>query len=367
MASETRWLINVLLVFITCTTPARFIIIRTDESRSSTISTTQGHVLSGYVIHTQRTGNILSCAHLCLARPNCESFNYENIQNGICELNGKVSDGGIAVVKNALSAKRGYSFSQLVNISDPVFLDGGGQNEHNYVFTALGARGETGPSDTSGYVGTSLEGKVSLNNGIQIWTVPVTGSYVIEVSGGSGANGTDGVNASWRIGGLGAKLKGTFQLAQGIQLKILVGQEGDRTTNFIDRPGGGGGGSFVTLTNNTPLIIAGGGGGGGTSRDNFKDGDPGQATENGTRCGGTGGTGGEPCNSDTGNIDANLVAGGGAGLTGDGGGRLEYRDPSVSLKAEQEEYALYPMGASVAVDSPLCLVVGVAGIPVGEF
>ena len=79
-----------------------------------------------------------------------------------------------------------------------------------------------------------------------------------------------------------ASWEGTFQLAQGTQLKILVGQEGDRGMNLNspDRPGGGGGGSFVTLTNNTPLIIAGGGGGGGTSRDNFKDGDPGQATEN---------------------------------------------------------------------------------------
>ena len=104
----------------------------------------------------------------------------------------------------------------------------------------------------------------------------MTGNYVIEVSGASGANGTDDNESSWRIGGLGARLKGSFKLHKGNQLKILVGQEGDRTTDFPQRPGGGGGGSFVTLLNNTPLIIAGGGGGGGTPTGQYKDGEPGQ-------------------------------------------------------------------------------------------
>ena len=155
----------------------------------------------------------------------------------------------------------------------------------------------------------------------------MTGTYVIEVSGASGGNGTElGRNPlSWRLGGLGAKIKGTFKLYQGTQLKILVGQEGNRTDNFGDAPGGGGGGSFVALLNNTPLIIAGGGGGGGSARKQFQDGDLGQATENGTRCGGTGGSGGQVCNADTGNIDSGLIAGGGAGQMGNGNG-----GPSVS-------------------------------------
>ena len=193
-------------------------------------------------------------------------------------------------------------------------------SECDFVFTTLGARGETGPTNTFGYDGTSLEGKVTLYDGIQIWTVPVTGIYVIEASGGSGANGTDETqdSVSWRIGGLGAKIKGTFKLHQGTKLKILVGQKGHRAVGFGDEPGGGGGGSFVALLNNTPLIISGGGGGGGRARDQFKDGDPGQARENGTRCGGTGGTGGQVCNASTGNVDSGMLAGGGAGLTGDG-------------------------------------------------
>ena len=123
----------------------------------------------------------------------------------------------------------------------------------------------------------------------------MTGSYVIQATGGSGANGTilSSPPAIWRLGGLGAKMKGTFQLKKGTQLKILVGQKGGTSSDFSDRPGGGGGGSFVTLFDNTPLIIAGGGGGGGTAKDQFTDGDPGQVTGNGTQCGGTGGNGGK--------------------------------------------------------------------------
>ena len=195
--------------------------------------------------------------------------------------------------------------------------------EKTFVFTTLSAKGETGPTNTSGYLGTPLEGKVTLNNGIQIWTVPETGIYVIEVSGASGASSKNSSKdpVFWRLGGLGAKIIGTFKLYQGTQLKILVGQEGHRGEEFqVDVAGGGGGGSFVTLLNNTPLIIAGGGGGAGSTSGQFEDGDPGQATENGTRCGGTGGSGGQVCKADTGIITDGLLAGGGAGLKGDGNG-----------------------------------------------
>ena len=138
------------------------------------------------------------------------------------------------------------------------------------MFTTLDGKEETGPTSTSGYAGTSLDGKVTLSNGIQIWSVPVTGRYIIEAFGASGANGTDSIQFEWRIGGLGAKMEGTFALAKGAKLKILIGQEGRRTADLGDKPGGGGGGTFVTLLDDTPLIIAGGGGGGGTSKSNMK-------------------------------------------------------------------------------------------------
>ena len=165
-----------------------------------------------------------------------------------------------------------------------------------------------------------MEDQVILNKGIQIWTVPVTGSYVIEASGASGASGTDTVSVSpfrWKLGGLGAKITGTFQINEGTKLKILVGQEGTSTTADQSRPGGGGGGSFVTLLNDTPLIVAGGGGGGG-AKDNFADGDPGQATRNGSQCGGTQGGGGKACVADMGYLVLPLILAGGAGIRGDG-------------------------------------------------
>ena len=117
MASKNSWLIIVLLLLMTCSSPAKLSRIRNDDSRSSIISVTTGHVLTGHVIHKQRTYDITACAQLCLARLKCTSFNYENTRNGICELNRKSLDGDMAVGKNVLSSKKGHSFSQLIDLS----------------------------------------------------------------------------------------------------------------------------------------------------------------------------------------------------------------------------------------------------------
>ena len=117
MESNNGLLIIVQLLLTTYCTPVKLTLIREDDSRSSTISVTKGHVLMGHVIHKQRTYDIMACAQLCLSHLNCTSFNYENTRNGICELNSEVSDGDKVVGRNALSIKKGYSFSQLVNLS----------------------------------------------------------------------------------------------------------------------------------------------------------------------------------------------------------------------------------------------------------
>ena len=148
----------------------------------------------------------------------------------------------------------------------------------------------------------------------------MTGSYVIEAAGASGGNGLHRFvfPADWKLGGLGAKITGTFQLNQGTKLNILVGQEGTTATVYWRyMPGTGGGGSFVTLWDDTPLIVAGRGGGGG-ERGNFINGDPGQATRNGSQRGETQGGGGKVYNAKTGQEDSSLFAGGGAGLRGNG-------------------------------------------------
>ena len=188
--------------------------------------------------------------------------------------------------------------------------------DFNFTFTTLGAQGPSGPTDISGYQGTTLQGKVTLDNGIQIWQVPMTGSYVIEAWGASGAQGR-GANETSRPGGKGAYMKGTFNLTRGTSLKILVGQAGSIVNDSVPPlPGGGGGGTFITFSSNTALITAGGGGGGGAMTGNSHDGDPGQITEEGSQSGGSNGTGGTILtNGSSSNL---LEVGAGGGLIGDG-------------------------------------------------
>ena len=142
----------------------------------------------------------------------------------------------------------------------------------------------------------------------------MSGSYVIEAWGASGAKGR-GVNET-RPGGKGAYMKGTFSLTRGTLLKILVGQAGSIGNVGMQLPGGGGGGTFITFSSNTALIVAGGGGGGGAKTGNSHDGDPGQITEEGSQSGGSNGTGGTILRN--GSPSDSFEAGAGGGLNGDG-------------------------------------------------
>jgi len=182
--------------------------------------------------------------------------------------------------------------------------------DFNFTFTTLDGQGATGPTDTSGYQGTTLQGKVTLDNGIQLWQVPVDGSYIIEAWGASGAQGQG--NSGERAGGKGAYMKGTFNLTRGTLPKILVGQVGSQGKIGVLLPGGGGGGTFITSSSNTTLIAAGGGGGGGAAPGNRHDGDPGQIVEQGSHSGGSNGNlvYGSPLNS--------FECGAVGGLIGDG-------------------------------------------------
>ena len=202
-----------------------------------------------------------------------------------------------------------YSDDLMICYSSPDF---------NFTFTTLGAQGKTGPLETSGYQGTTLQGKVNLENGIQIWQVPLNGSYIIEAWGASGAQGkeSEGALAATRLGGKGAYMKGTFNLTRGTLLKILVGQAGSQGTVGKPLPGGGGGGTFVISSWNGVLIVAGGGGGGGAMPGNNHDGDPGQITEEGSQSGGSNGTGGTILRK--GSPSVKFECGAGGGLNGNG-------------------------------------------------
>lgn len=117
MTSYTTLFISILVILMIHPTPVSMVIIRTAVSRSSILSSTDGYVLKGNVIHYQRTHDILTCAQLCLVRSNCMSFNFENRKNGMCELNKKTAHVVRITDKTTLFRKRGYSFHQLLNIS----------------------------------------------------------------------------------------------------------------------------------------------------------------------------------------------------------------------------------------------------------
>jgi len=175
-----------------------------------------------------------------------------------------------------------------------------------YAFTSAtfspgGATFKTGPSlaqARTGLTGTGVDtwkNNTSYFNvtatGIQIWVVPTTGSYTIDCYG---AQGADGGSGSTGEGGYGARIRGTFSLTQGEELRLVVGQRG-WTQNNGWGGGTGGGGTFVwrPASTATPLIAAGGGGGGGIGDLTQSGGQTGQNGSNGQHSGGgAGGTGG---------------------------------------------------------------------------
>ena len=188
------------------------------------------------------------------------------------------------------------------------------------VFTNCGQTGRTGPSQsmcTGEYAGTTLDGEVTVADGIQSWTVPSTGTYVIEVWGARAGHKPDSYNA---IGGNGAMMSGEFSLIQGEVIQIIVGQKGDDPSGSNSSGGsGGGGGSFVyyNATDTYPLIVAGGGGGLGAGNGMRVNGLPGLTTEDGGNASsseGLGGTNGSGGNTSS----ANYNSGGGGGWISDG-------------------------------------------------
>lgn len=140
-----------------------------------------------------------------------------------------------------------------------------------FEFTTAGRTGPEGPDQAAldaAYSGTPLAGRVvtgdgaGLPPGVQRFEVPLTGRYRIQALGARGGvrtpPGFDTPQGGDR-GGRGAAVEGTFELEQGDQLLVVVGQQ-------PGNPIGGGGGSFVVRGSGVddpdlePLLIAGGGG-----------------------------------------------------------------------------------------------------------
>ena len=134
---------------------------------------------------------------------------------------------------------------------------------HGDIATHYTSRGATWSSDSTVF----RQGRYA---GFQLWTVPASGYYDIEVAGASGTF-SSGYNQNF-----GCKIRGRTYLTKGETLEIIVGQTSrgsatytaPGTTNLsLANPsyvslGAGGGGTFVLRGGTTtPVIIAGGAGG----------------------------------------------------------------------------------------------------------
>ncbi|XP_048576927.1 RNA-binding protein cabeza [Nematostella vectensis] len=170
-----------------------------------------------------------------------------------------------------------------------------------YVFTTLNGKGKNGPDNTDQYKDTMLN-IVTLASGRQIWSVPHTGRYHMEIWGACGGDSTTN-------GGPGAKVYGFYHLEAGNHLEISVGQRGLSSSTG---GAGGGGGSFVLFANRTIIAVAGGGGGG-AGYLSQQSGDGGQTTPGGSWYGGQWGKGGKVVSG-----NESTKAGGGGGLLENG-------------------------------------------------
>jgi len=128
-------------------------------------------------------------------------------------------------------------------------------------FNPCGQTGSSGPSQSdcdSSYTTTTLDGEVDVSGGLQTWTAPFAGDYRIVATGAAGGAGTSGSNDGY----YGAQVAGTFTLAEGDEITVLVGQAGESISSYS---AGGGGGTFVVKNGEDLLLVAGGGGGNGYS------------------------------------------------------------------------------------------------------
>ena len=237
-------------------------------------------------------------------------------------------DGNKSFVLNLINGQNVLSTSSAVTITPPYLY-----NFTSATFTPGGQTGLTGPNlaqAISGLTGTGVDAWknntafFNTTNGVQLWTVPITGVYSIQCFGAQGADDVRIVVA----GGLGAVVRGNFVLTKGDQYSIVVGQRGITQTNGWGG-GGGGGGTFVWKTGVTsqPVIVAGGGGCGGQSSIGQQGGQITTSGGAGSNSGGAGGTNGAASQS--------------SGICGGGGGRGWFGGPSRNCGGDFTYSATY--------------------------
>ena len=148
------------------------------------------------------------------------------------------------------------------------------KQEYKCIFTKCNGKGRFGPTSLNDYIGKANEYDTFIDRkskGIQLWTVPKTGTYKVICYG---AKGSDSIYENNRLfGGNGAIVGGTLILYKNDIIKIVIGQTNDGDGDSAG--GGGGGGTYFVLYktgNNNPnyksnsivnvaLIIGSGGNG----------------------------------------------------------------------------------------------------------
>ena len=188
-----------------------------------------------------------------------------------------------------------------------------------HTFTNAGATGRTGPTlstvrttyTNAGATWATSYLNMTSDNGIQLWTVPVTGTYTIRAVGAGGGGGAGATTF-----GRGIDIQLTTRLIKGEVIRILVGQQGTYSDPYVINPawntGAGGGGTFVVRDIQTPIIVAGGGGGTGYVNNNFVNNNANLGTSGNNSDQAIGGTNGQ---GGVGSSD-----GGGGGMFGNGSG-----------------------------------------------
>ena len=183
-------------------------------------------------------------------------------------------------------------------------------------------------SAAGGGPGTSVTSTFSYTGAMASYTVPSGVSTLsIEAFGAQGGSAAAGF-----VGGLGARMKGSFSVSPGDQLLYIVGGQGINGGSSA----GGGGGTFVAKVDPaspdiiasgpfaglhvTPLIIAGGGGGLRTAA--TSNGNPGVVTNTATTASGSLSAGGGAVSGTTpglgGIVSSSSWGSAGAGFTGNG-------------------------------------------------
>lgn len=80
----------------------------------SLVTTRENFLLKGHVMQRQQTTNSFSCAHLCLRKEGCLSFNYKPSfkMQGLCEL----SSGTAGRFDDGLKEGAGWLYGQMVRL-----------------------------------------------------------------------------------------------------------------------------------------------------------------------------------------------------------------------------------------------------------